>query len=155
MNTKTTPTVLITNRQRKVRLPAAYIRHAVAEAARFAGIVSGTISVVVIRDREMRELNLQYARVDGTTDVLAFDLADDHSPGDEDITGEVIVNADVAAEEASKRGLAPESELTLYIVHGILHLGGCRDGNAVEKKRMRAAEKSVMSILAMRKADAK
>jgi probable rRNA maturation factor len=99
--------------------------------------------VVLVGDRKMRQLNSEFASHAGTTDVLAFDLADD----DDELQGEVIVNAALAIEEAHKRSLDPADELLLYVVHGVLHLGGFRDNSAADKRRMRSAERTVMKRL--------
>ena len=58
------------------------------------------------------------------------------------VAGEVVVNAAVAAAEARARRIDPAGELLLYVVHGVLHLGGFRDHTAGEKRLMRAAEAS-------------
>lgn len=133
--------VFYSNRQRKVRLTAAEARAAALAAAAEAPDAPLCLSVVVVGDRKMRQLNREFAGVDGTTDVLAFDLSGEEVAGG--VEGEVVVNAAVAAAEAGKRGKRVEDELLLYVVHGVLHLGGYRDGTPAQKKRMRKAERAV------------
>ena len=140
--------VSVANRQRIVKITARRVCSAALAAARYAGGPSGTLSVVIVGDRKMRGLNREFAGVDDTTDVLAFDLSDDYGPIGEDLAGEVIVNASAAREQAGARGGEPLDELVLYIVHGVLHLGGFRDGTQRQRARMRAAERSVMRRLA-------
>ena len=44
------------------------------------------------------------------------------------------------------------TELTLYVVHGWLHLSGYDDLKPARKRRMRAAEKRAMALLQKAKA---
>jgi len=66
---------------------------------------------------------------------------------DEEVAAEVIVNTALARDEAEKRCKDPIDELLLYVVHGVLHLGGYRDETDEERRRMRAAERDVLSKL--------
>jgi len=136
--------VFITDRQRTLRVPDERVREAAEAAAGYAGGPSGGLSVVIVGDRRMRRLNREFAGVSGTTDVLAFDLSEGPRAGGDDLAGEVIVNASLAVREAGERGREAADELLLYVVHGVLHLGGYRDDDEAARRRMRAAERAVM-----------
>lgn len=140
--------ISVSNRQRTVAADAARVREAAREAAIYAGGPWGNLSVVLVGDRAMRRLNREFAKVRGTTDVLAFDLSEGPRSGPDDVAGEVVVNASLAAAEAKRRGGRGVDELLLYVVHGVLHLGGYRDGDAAEKRAMRAAERAVTARIA-------
>jgi len=143
--------VTVTQRQRTLKVPATEAARAAAAAAGYAKLRRGAISIVIVGDRKMRELNRRFAGYAGTTDVLAFDLS---SGGARDaVIGEVIVNSGLAAAEAAKRRGRALDELLLYIVHGVLHLGGYRDKTDAQKKKMRAAERAVLSALGRRAQD--
>lgn len=100
---------------------------------------------MLVGERKMRQLNREFAGVRGTTDVLAFDLQEGPEAPCGDIAGEVIVNAALAAREARRRDKSPVDELLLYVVHGVLHLCGYRDGDDEQRGRMRAAERAVLA----------
>ena len=140
--------VAVQNRQRKVRIAARQLRAAALAARDYAGTLEGELSVVVVGDRKMHELNRVFAGVDDTTDVLAFDLRGDSPPGGDQVAGEVVVNAALAARRVAPMGSTVTRELLLYVVHGVLHLSGYRDKTAPERRRMRAAERAVMRRLA-------
>lgn len=147
--------VFVSNRQRTIKLRAAEIRAAARAAAAYAGGPRGPLSVVIVGDRKMRELNRAYAGVSGTTDCLAFDFGGGPSPGGEGLAGEVIVNAAEAVAQAARRRHAALDELLLYVVHGVLHLAGYSDHAGAPRRRMRAAETSVMRKLARGRAGGK
>jgi len=110
---------------------------AVLEAARFR---SANVSVAVVDDPAIHELNRRYLDHDWPTDVLSFVL----NEGDEHLEGEVILSADTAAAAAAEVGWPPAAELLLYAVHGTLHLVGYRDKTAIDVQAMRAAEAEIL-----------
>jgi probable rRNA maturation factor len=144
--------VHVQRRDNSLGVTVARIRAAARAAAAYAGNPHTELSVIVVGDAVMRELNRTYAGVLGTTDVLAFDLSDGPASetSDEAVSGEVIVNASVAATEAAKRRRDAQDELLLYVTHGVLHLGGYRDHTAREKRAMRQAEAAVTAALGRR-----
>lgn len=65
------------------------------------------------------------------------------------IEGEVIVSAEYAEQMAGEGGWTSMDELTLYIVHGILHICGYDDLTTDEKTIMRQREIAVMKSLGL------
>lgn len=95
------------------------LRRAVAETLAAAGAPeAGELSVTLLSNEEMRELNRRYRREDRPTDVLAFDL------GEGDLLGDVYLGAETAARNAAERGVPSDEELVRLVVHGVLHLLG-------------------------------
>jgi probable rRNA maturation factor len=94
------------------------------------------LSLAVVDDPTIHQLNLQYRKHDGPTDVLSFALESD----DDHLEGEVIVSADRAATCAPRFGWSVEDELTLYVTHGVLHLVGYDDQSPEDRARMTARE---------------
>jgi probable rRNA maturation factor len=102
-----------------------------------AGIKAGEISVGIVTDQRMHELNRQYLQHDYPTDVLSFVL----EQGDNgSLDGEIIVSADYAAREAERFGWTTDDELLLYVIHGSLHLVGHDDHTPDGRAAMREAE---------------
>lgn len=101
-----------------------------------AGYQHGALSIAVVDDPSMHELNRRHLDHDYPTDVLSFLLEEE---GDH-LEGEVIVSADTAAANATEYGWPAASELLLYVLHGTLHLVGYRDKTDEEQQEMRHAE---------------
>jgi len=97
---------------------------------------SAAISLAIVDDATIHELNRRHLDHDWPTDVLSFVLEDD----DTHLEGEVIISADTAATSAEELGVRAADEQLLYVVHGMLHLIGYGDKSAEESKAMRAAE---------------
>ena len=99
------------------------------------------LSIVVVDDERIHEINRQFLEHDYPTDVIAFDLASDE-PG---VDGEIVVSAATARREAADRGINPASELLLYCVHGTLHLLGYDDKQPQDRTRMHARQRELLA----------
>lgn len=80
-----------------------------------------SLSLVIISDAEMRQLNWSYRRQKKVTDVLSFDLRRPNMPG---ISGEIFLCFSEAAVIARERHVCLRRALLWLIIHGILHLAG-------------------------------
>ena len=113
------------------------LMNAVRAVLHSAHVVRGEISLTIVNDARMQELNREHLEHDYPTDVLSFLL--DHSY--DRLDGEIIVSADYAAAEAAHYGWEMENELLLYVVHGALHLIGYDDTTPEAAAHMRAQER--------------
>lgn len=124
----------------------------VGEAARRLGIECGEISIRLADDEEMADLHRRYKGIEGPTDVLTFDLSGDgrpKRPGGCGVNVEIVIGAEVARREALDRGLAVETEVLLYAVHGLLHCLGEDDHDAAAARRMHRREDRVLSAMGL------
>ncbi len=128
--------IAITNRQNNLSINADLLANACRRILAGDGHVAAAISLAVVDDAEMHDLNRAHLDHDYPTDVLSFPLSDPGSP----LSGEVIVSADTAIKNASEYGNLAEEELLLYVVHGVLHLVGLGDKSPADSKKMRQAE---------------
>ncbi len=104
----------------------------------------GELSLVFFTDAALAQLHADFLDDPTTTDVITFE-------GDPTLgaAGEVCVSADTAAAFAKKNRGDFSTELTLYVVHGWLHLAGYDDLQPAKKRLMRRAEKRAMELLAL------
>ena len=121
-------------------LSDAEVRAVVSAALAHGGRPQLHVAVVFASDAELARLHGQHLADPSPTDVLAFDLGE-RGAGP---AGELYVSVERARAEARSRGLAPEGELALYLVHGCLHLCGHDDRRPRARARMRAAERAVL-----------
>lgn len=103
----------------------------------------GDVSVAIVDDPTIRQLNRQFLEHDYPTDVLSFSLDDDPPQ----LHGEIIASLDAAMRCAAEVGWSSQDELLLYIVHGALHLAGYGDEDPLDEAEMRAAEAAVLARL--------
>ncbi len=100
------------------------------------------VSVTIVSDPEIRELNARHLGHDRVTDVISFEMpaAGDGAPA----AGDVYVSVDRARAQARARRRPLEKELRLLIVHGVLHSLGHDDERAGARRLMRARERAAL-----------
>ncbi len=76
------------------------------------------IVFVFLTARQMQKINMQFRGKDRPTDVLSFESQDAHT------LGELIFCLPVLKKQAKEHKQSLEDELTLMMIHGILHLLG-------------------------------
>ncbi|HJO96144.1 MAG TPA: rRNA maturation RNase YbeY [Victivallales bacterium] len=102
------------------------------------------ISISFVGPRTITRINRTFVGHTGITDVISFDYRNDDIM-DNDVAIELIICINKAEAEASLRSETYfAKELTLYIVHGILHMTGFDDLTPEDRILMRREEKKVM-----------
>jgi probable rRNA maturation factor len=92
------------------------------------------ITVCVVADKEIRELNLYYSGRDSATDVLAFDTSWLDKPGQ--LSADIIISSDTALRNSKAYKTSVDFELNLYAIHGALHMLGYDDNTPKLRKEM-------------------
>ena len=107
------------------------------------------ISILLLDDRQISELNQKYLRRNGPTDVISFPLQDDLFPQVQpQVLGDVVISVETALQQALKRQAPFYEEILVLLIHGILHLLGFdHEKSAQEKKKMQAREKEIFERL--------
>lgn len=91
------------------------------------------ISISIVDDQTIRQVNRDHLSHDYPTDVIAFDYREGEL---KKLAGEIIVSGETALRVAKEKGLDPAAELILYLLHGTLHLKGMDDKNETEAAQM-------------------
>ena len=105
------------------------------------GIKGAAISLTLVDNPTIHRINREHLQHDWPTDVITFPLSD---PSEPVLVGELIVSVEMAVATAAAIKADPGDELSLYIVHGLLHLCGYDDCAEDDSKRMRAREDLVL-----------
>jgi probable rRNA maturation factor len=99
------------------------------------------LSVLLVDEAAMEQLNRQWMDEAGPTDVLSFPM-DELRPGREEedlqpgLLGDVVLCPQVARRQARQAGHSNEEELLLLTTHGILHLLGFDHAEPEEEQEM-------------------
>jgi len=112
---------------------------------------NAAVTLVIVDDERIRQLNRAFRGIDQTTDVLSFGGGDDAGfvtpEGLPPYLGDVVVSYPTACAQAAEMGHSVEEELTLLAVHGCLHLLGYDDGTEEERQRMWARQQEILQLL--------
>lgn len=107
------------------------------------GIKKGVLSVAIVDDPTIHDVNLRFLQHDEPTDVVSFVLEE----GESSLDGEIVLGADTAARTAAQLQVAADDELLLYAVHGTLHLVGYDDLSDEPRREMRAQERKYLATV--------
>jgi len=116
------------------------------------GEASADLSILLVGDRRMRGLNRRYRGKDRTTDVLAFAMRESlthyPSPLAPVLLGDVVIAVPTAMRQAKHGRRSLDEELTVLLVHGILHLCGYdHERNKKEACKMHRRERMILRSL--------
>jgi probable rRNA maturation factor len=107
------------------------------------------VSVLLVGDRRMRQLNRRYRRKDRTTDVLSFAFLD--GPFREvqrNVLGDIVISVPTAAREAKAANETLQQSMDRLLVHGLLHLLGYDHEKGAQQARiMQRAERRLLGVL--------
>jgi probable rRNA maturation factor len=132
--------ILIANQQSTLTIDKDRLCSIVKQILADANFCSGTLSIAIVDDPTIHQLNRQHLQHDCPTDVLSFPL---EQYGNH-LEGEVVISADTAMKKSAEVAWPATEELLLYAIHGTLHLVGYRDKSDQEIASMRTAERAYL-----------
>lgn len=107
------------------------------------------VSLVLVDDEYIHELNREYRGINRPTDVLSFALEEGDEPDvydgpEEALLGDIIISLETAARQAVEYNHSLERELAFLTVHGMLHLLGYDHEEDEERQKMRQQEEQIL-----------
>ncbi len=109
------------------------------------------VSVTIVTDKRIKEINREYRDKDMPTDVISFALEE---LGEEEIEivggdmprvlGDIIISVDRTKQQAEEYGHSFSRELGFLALHGFLHLLGYDHMEAEEEKKMFGRQKDIL-----------
>ena len=104
------------------------------------GYKKGVVSVSLVTNQQIKDINQKFRNIDQPTDVLSF-------PMDEEIWGDVIISLKKAQEQAEEYGHSFKREVGFLFTHGVLHLLGYDHKEPKAKNEMRSREEEILTEL--------
>jgi probable rRNA maturation factor len=107
------------------------------------------ISILIVDDQQIAQLNHQYLNREGPTNVIAFPMRQgpfsDIAPN---LLGDVVISADTAQREAKSAGISMQDRFDQLLIHGTLHLLGYdHEYSAAEASKMEEKAKELLQLL--------
>jgi probable rRNA maturation factor len=137
--------VSIASPQEAVPIDRKHFREAVRLVLEGEGVADAEISLAFVDNPTIHRLNKQFLQHDEPTDVLSFPLSDSAKK----LAGELVIGAEVARDRAAEMGHDVQAELTLYVIHGLLHLCGHDDHDEADAREMRERERHYLTQLGL------
>ena len=112
------------------------------------------VSVTLVSNDEIKEINSKYRNKNRVTDVLSFPMGEngiyDINPENSRyMLGDIIISLDRAEEQADSFNHSFEREVSYLTAHSMLHLLGYDHMKQSDKKIMRTREKAVMKAMGL------
>ncbi len=144
--------VHIQSQVRRVRFDQARLDRLARAILSDIGEASAELGIMFVGDQRMRGLNRKYRGKDRTTDVLAFAVREAFTPHASrltpDMLGDVVIAVPTAARQAKQGQRSLDEELTVLLIHGILHLCGYdHERSEKEARRMHRRERMILRSL--------
>ncbi len=109
------------------------------------------VSIALVDNEAIRELNLQYRGLDKPTDVLSFSQLEGEelfNLPDVLILGDIVISIEQALTQAENYGHSLKQELAFLLVHGLLHLVGYDHEEEEYSGVMHDMQQEIMQALA-------
>ena len=130
------------------RVDVARLRRVANAVLRGIGQSKSELSVALVDDASIAELNGQYRAKPRPTDVLSFSLVEgdfaDHRGG---MLEDVVISVETAAAQAAERHRSLDETVARLLVHGVLHLIGHDHEQDDEARAMQAEERRLLKAL--------
>lgn len=120
------------------------------------------ISVTIVDDERIHEINKEFREIDRSTDVLSFPLnefekAADWQNFDEDkasfnydtgelMLGDIILSAEHIIKQANEYGHTRKRELAFLVIHSILHLLGYDHMTKEDEEKMFSKQRQILDL---------
>ena len=142
--------IQLENRQKNKQIEETSLKKVAQKILNDLACPDGELSVLIVDDVQIREINRDYLQRDWPTNVISFAMRE--GEGGEvhpELLGDVVISADTAARDAAEAGLPFESELYFLLLHGILHLFGYdhERGSEEEARRMEEMERTLFAAI--------
>jgi probable rRNA maturation factor len=109
------------------------------------GLSDAELSLLLVNDVQIQELNRRYLHRDKPTNVLAFPMREgEFSVLHSHLLGDLVISVETARRQMKRFGLDEMRMLILLMTHGILHLVGYEhEGSKREARQMAIKQKEL------------
>jgi len=109
------------------------------------------VSVLLVDDNTIRKLNRRYRGDDRPTDVLAFSQREGpYREINPNLLGDIVISVERALIQSKRFNQSLEKELSLYLIHGLLHLLGYDDTDPADRAKMARRQEEILKRIAKR-----
>lgn len=110
------------------------------------------VSVTLVDNARIREMNAEFREIDRETDVLSFPLGDENGfevdpDTDAILLGDIVISLEKAQSQAEEYGHSFRREVAFLITHSLFHLLGYDHMTEDEEKEMFAKQEKVLQQL--------
>jgi probable rRNA maturation factor len=105
------------------------------------------LNILFTNDKTISKFHQQFLKDPTPTDVITFPMGDINPENGEFILGDLMISKETALREARQRKTPIQKEITLYAIHGFLHLNGFDDHRPKDRKEMNLLQNKILRKL--------
>ena len=142
--------ISIQNRQKRQRIDTGRVRRSLKRLLKELNCKNSEISLLLVNDHQIREINKTYLKRDCPTNVISFSMTEgSFGHIHPEILGDIILSTETAARDALTGHLDFMDEVEFLLIHGLLHLIGYNHENtgADEAEKMKNRERELFFML--------
>ena len=125
------------------------------------------VSLSIVDDEEIRQVNRDFRQTDAVTDVLSFPMNEFPEPGNfghliedpdafdpdtgELVLGDIMIDAGRVLSQAEEYGHTRTREYAFLVCHSVLHLCGYDHMEETERAEMEELQKTILNALGYRR----
>lgn len=133
-----------------------WLERALIKAAEVENERNVAISIQIVDDATIQQLNWEYRQIDAPTDVLSFPQWEEDEeritiPNEPTPLGDIVISLPRAKQQAADYGHSLERELGFLGVHGFLHLLGYDHQTPVEEKKMFTRQEEILQQIGLQR----
>ncbi len=113
------------------------------------GEPASSLSISIVKDDEIRQINRDFRGKDAATDVLSFALDENGSSSPERLLGDVVISLETARRQAAEYDAPIQRELYRLLIHGLLHVIGHDHERPAERRAMKAEEQRLAGAIGL------
>ena len=141
--------ISIQNRQKLLSVDLGRVRRSLKRLLKELGFKDSEVSLLLVDDDQIREINKDYLQRDRPTNVISFAMTEgafgDVHP---EILGDIILSVETAARDAMACDIDFMDEVEFLLIHGLLHLVGYNHENVEsrEAEKMKKMERELFFL---------
>ncbi|MBN2479310.1 MAG: rRNA maturation RNase YbeY [Parachlamydiales bacterium] len=139
--------ILLVNDQKSLSLDKTKIKKQISKIFLKEKIKTDEVVFYFVDEKTIKKLHKKFFNDPTLTDCITLPIDPPNCKKPHSILGEAFICTDTAIKYAKKHNIDQNHELTLYIIHCILHLIGYDDIDEIDEKIMRKKEKELINYL--------
>jgi len=133
----------VADMQDELAVKGSEIKKIVKNVLKREKIQNAEISIALVDNERIAQINKRYREDSDPTDVLSF-LLEENIDGKGTMLADVIASCEMAKTNARKLRISPQAEIMNYIVHGLLHVLGYDDDTIKSRNKMNKLQRAVL-----------
>lgn len=139
------PVLLSSQYPRSSPVSLAWLQQVAEELLTITGRDEAELSLLLVDDGQMREMNRHYRGKDKPTNVLSFPQIGDDDPTGGYLLGDIVISLDTAIREAAEQGITAHRHCRTLLIHGLVHLLGLDHERSEEEYRLMRGQEAFLS----------